>query len=294
MSDAPPAADYRESPLEQLVEIRLPKKKPPDGGGGPSDFRAACGAFIYGTLPGTPVGYTGVQVLDDVNMYLSTRDTTPGHDPKKPIMYFPAFTEYMSGHGTDPPSPILNHWPYIWWSPGSWTITNYPEVYGGTDDNYRFLEFRNVNLQVFDPNSYNTAPDRAVDGNTITILHQTAGEIYPPFFILEHLGSLGSPRVIYPHIKVQAHCLHETEGGGFYDPLTGLPPQPPGWGTFFDPAGFWKYPAPGSTDDPIRPPEGALASPTSDIVARRTAERQLATLIAGRNPFRQADLRELV
>ncbi|HEX2398528.1 MAG TPA: hypothetical protein VHJ79_00775, partial [Mycobacterium sp.] len=73
-------------------------------------------------------------------------------------------------------------------------------------------------------------------------------EYYPPMFMVEVMRTSAVPweTVRYPHMTVQAHCQFTTVGA--------LPPQPPGWGTFFNINSLWVYPMPGSINDPLHPP----------------------------------------
>ena len=256
---------YVEFPADPVVNVRWKKKKPDDGGGGdpndpgePSDFRQTCGAFQNGILHGLPAGFSGIYVLGDYWLYMTTADQNPGRLPTKPITYFNKFADYQWFTRN-------NALPYIWSVPNSWTIT------GRNIQNfapYTIKEFRNINIQVFD--GHNAAPDQ-VAVETIEIWNIQSGETYPPLFICENETGVISPD---PHVLVQAHSCPKPGAAGCYkfettgtwwpgtdnDPgtpaacLAMLPPQPPGWGTFFDPRTLVQYPAPGSTADPVRPP----------------------------------------
>jgi len=246
---------YVEFPADPVVNVSWKKKDKPPDEPDPGDYRNYCGAFQNGVLHGVPVGFTGVYVLAPIYLYMMIVDNNPGHLPTKPYMYFPCFNDYnwfMPTHKA----------PYIWTSPRNWTLTNRsPTLPGAT----RIKEYRNVNVQRFLTGT-TTAPDR-IGGETMDIEPQHGSEIYPPFVMCEIETALGWQPQTYPHLFVQAHCAFTTLGAwwGGTDNDAGtpaacmamLPPQPVGWGTFFDPASLVQYPAPGSTADPVRPPLGA-------------------------------------
>lgn len=265
---------YVEFPADPVVNVHW-RKKPddPDDPGDPTDFRQTCGAFQTGVIHGLPVGFSGIYVLDVYFLYTRVADNNPGHLPTKPYMYFPVFADYewlMPTHKM----------PYVWMAPVSWTLTFDDLNYHGP---HILREYRNVNLQVF--NGTNATPDRIAE-NTMTIEGQRGDEIYPPFFTAQ--GSFGEP-----HVLVQAHCCpkpgaagctkFETTGswyGGTDNDagtpaacLAMLPPQPPGWGTFFNPNTLIQYPMPGSTADPVKPPPGARRRPELALPAPAIAEQ---------------------
>jgi len=242
---------YVEFPTDPVVNVNW-KKKPddPNDPGDPSDFRQTCGAFKNGQLGGLPVGFSGIYILDVLNMYMRIPDQNAGHLPTKPYTYFPKFSDYQSLGIT----PSL---PYVWTNPSSWTV-----YYHTSTRPTRIKEFRNVNIQVFD--FTNATPDQTVDNN-LEIEFQRGNEIYPPFFIVEFLFSDEVGWVVSPDpgVTIQAHCCPKPGAAGCikFETTEGLPPQPPGWGTFFDPYSLVQYPAPGSTADPVRPPSGARRRP---------------------------------
>jgi hypothetical protein len=238
---------YVEFPADPVVNVHWRKKpKDPNDPGEPTDFRQTCGAFENGLIGGIPVGFSGIFILDAYFMYMRDIDQNPGHLPDKPYMYFPKTADYQS-LGITPSAP------YVWAAPsGGWTVT-----YHQTDTRpHRIREFRNVNLQVF--NYENAAEDQLAD-NTLEIAYQSDGEIYPPFFMVEAFNTVTGWEVVPdPRVTVQAHCCPKPGASGCTRFETaGLPPQPPGWGTFFDPYTLWVRPMPGSTNDPVRPPPGA-------------------------------------
>jgi hypothetical protein len=246
---------YVEFPTDPVVNVNW-KKKPddPNDPGDPTDFRQTCGAFINGHS-GSFVGSTGVYILDGYWLYQQHPDASPGHLPTKPYNYFNQMEYY---------NYFLNgSLPYIWSQPSSWTVTGADYAAGAV-----FKEFRNVNIQVF--TGHNAAPDQVATGS-IEIQSQREGEVYPPAFTVEN-GS-GGIYAADPPLVVQAHCCPKPGASGCnkfetpgywpgFDASPGelmamAPPQPAGWGTFFDPRTLVVYPAPGSTDEPVRPPLGA-------------------------------------
>jgi hypothetical protein len=238
---------YVEAPIERVVDIHWKKKHDPDDPndpGEPSDFRQTCGAFHNGQLGGLPLGFSGIYILDAYFLYMRIVDQNPGRLPDKPYRYFPKTSDYQS-LGITPSAP------YVWTLP-DWTV-----YYHSADRPTRIKLYRNVNIQVFDYN--NTEPDLIVENN-LEVERQgaPAAEIYPPFFIVEYFFSDEVGWVVYPDpgVWVQARCCPKPGASGCskFETTEGLPPQPPGWGTFFDPYTLVQYPAPGSTNDPVRPP----------------------------------------
>jgi hypothetical protein len=233
---------YVEFPFDLIVAIHgKTKPDPTDPNEPPSDYKLTCGAFDNGVAAGF-VNAGAFLILDTYNLYSRIVDGNPGHAPDKPYMYFPNF-KYSQAVG------VTAYQPYVWWRPNSWTITYNGESPSGG----RLKEFRNINIQVF--NGTNAEPDQTAMG-TIEIDNVHFPEIYQPLFICETFDPFVGDWVAEanPHVLIQAHCCPPgfSECAG-YETSGTLPPQPPGWGIFFDPEVFTQYPAPGSTSEPIKP-----------------------------------------
>lgn len=238
MSDSP---KYTEFPGDEIVAVHFKKKDnggPPDTGGDPYAY---CGMFENGLVPGAPIGFSGLYTLAPDNMYMHIPDGNPGHALDKPWMYFPCFQDYVTMR-------LATVRPYVWHAPEKWTLTWQPSA-AAPDAIARYKIWRNTNPQLFgnmlsDP----PPPDQIIEGPVATIPYVDVDtEYYWPMFIIEtKFGSVDWHTTPYPHVSVQAHCQFTTLGA--------LPPQPPGWGTFFDIDSLWVYPMPGSINDPLHPP----------------------------------------
>ena len=231
---------YIESPIDRIVDVHWKKKDepepPPDTENGPG--AGTCGQGKYGMVPGVPSGIAtnAYLFLDLYGMYVMAKDFSTNHAPDKPYQYYPAFNDYVL-------VGLMEWIPFVWNRPGSFTVNYIGPTSGGA---WRISVWYNVNPQAF---IVSTPPREAPDlsiGGTLAEIPVMPGAIYPPFFAVEFNFGDGWHAHIYPKITVQAHCLETTLGA--------LPPQPSGWGTIIDPKAMIPYPAPGSTNDPIRPP----------------------------------------
>ena len=241
---------FVEDPLSRIVRVHW---KDDDDPGVPPDSFYPCGAFKhgYGLVPpifGNNPGLS-IFILDDFNIYGIGYDDDP-ISVTKPLNYWWSTADYL------PRTEVIDRRdvPYIWGPGVNWTVTvdtatlaaRYPTYFTG---GIRIQEFRNLNIQRFTHEG--PFPDRVVEATTMDIARQAAGEIFPPGFrVLMTVNDFPLPpptgfwrTVLYPPTLVQAHCLHETPGE--------YPPLPPG----YPPGNYWyKYPAPGSTEWPLRPP----------------------------------------
>jgi hypothetical protein len=236
------SAIYTEFPGDEIIAVHFKTKdKPPTEPPG-DQWKNTCGMFENVPLPGLPIGGPGIFVFEYDALYWVVPDNNPGHDPKKPWMYFPIFRKYID-------SGTTVNYPWVWGAPGSFTV-NY--IGDTSKAAFRIRVYRNVNIQAFMQTvqaGNPEPPDYTVDGTTTTIDNISATEIYVPFFIVDQKphpwlgGEYPWSAVVDPHITVQAHCEKTTVGA--------LPPQPPGMSAS---SPWFRYPTPGSTDLPVRPP----------------------------------------
>lgn len=233
---------YVEDPFMRIVEVVWKKKEPPDGGPPPGGEEGPCGTLSLQGSPGI-ANYSegqGIHVLDSTGVWYVGRATSGSIQPDKPFGMVNAITVY----GYVPPSA------YVWSQPKSWTIAfGAPGPVAGLPPLYRLNVFRNINTQVFaglDFEQYLTvAPSDRTDissGGSLTVELQKAGEIYPPVYTVDTFerGAGIWVRLSRPGGGIHAHCKDETSNA--------LPPQPPGYVMEGS-----KYPAPGSTNDPLKP-----------------------------------------
>lgn len=255
--------DYVEFPADPVVNVHWKKKK--DNGDTdtpPKDYRVTCGAFQLGILHGIPLLSSGIFVLSTYHMYLLTHDQSVGHLPNKPYAYATMFTDYMW-------FTQFRSLPYIWSLPQGWSLLWINPQTAPAISPVGIRVYRNCNPQVFQDAVLHggLAPDFAGGFSAYVPSIGRAGtgtEVYDPIVVFE-LTVYGARQFAnYPQVFVQAHCQYTTAGqpwpgtdndAGTPDAcLSMMPPQPAGWGSFFDPWSTVEYPARGSTDEPLKPP----------------------------------------
>jgi len=237
---------FVEDPLSRIVKVHW--KDRDDGGGGPPDFYYPCGAFRHGYGLGTFFGNLpglSIFILADFNIYGIAYDDAPGASTStKPFSYWWSTADYLPTDEATYPRDV----PYIWGPQVNFTVSVDLDTMAARvplwTGEVRIQEFRNLNIQRFKYEG--PFPDRVVDSAVMDIGRHAPTEVYPPGFrvLIKTSDVPGMWRtVLYPPTLIQAHCEHETIGG--------YPPSPPG----FPPGNYWyEYPAPGNSEEPLRPP----------------------------------------
>lgn len=246
---------FEEFPSDRVVNVHWHKKKPPDDGG---EDDLPCGAFRhgYGLWNESPPG-SGYLNFPNQSIFYLTFGNVYGLG-----LVFPASpgslktNAYWWSTADFQPQPIhRKDVPWIWGAPKSWTLTvDQAELdrrikltnptRGYSVVSIYIEEIRNINPQRLPDYAYGDTlvPDRVVETNTIEILYQQDGEVYPPGFrvgmVLDSPSGQIRLRSIYPPTLIQAHCKNQTTGGL---PDTDLHP-------------VYDDVAPGSTAWPLRPP----------------------------------------
>jgi hypothetical protein len=243
---------FVEDPWSRIVDVHWKKKKPdeppPDGG---PPVEGPCGTLLL-QGEGGYADYSqgqGIHMLDGTGVWYVAPELHPPQ-PDKPFSLINAVTVY-------------NYLPansYVWSQPANWTIAFGPAPPTASPEGherYRLNVFRNLNIQVFAGLGVEeylaVTPNQRADislGGSLTVQPQQEREIYPPIYTVDLFDRVGQSwtRTGFPGGGIHAHCKQETAGG--------LPPQPPG----FDMEEA-KYPAPGSTNDPLKPPPLPPPSP---------------------------------
>lgn len=222
---------FVEDPLSRIVAVHWEEPpEPPDPGTGDG----VCGQVLIHAPVGVGFGGAGIMVLKTDGVWLVARNDIPDQPPDQPYMLLNALAAYFYE-----PRDTL-----VWNTAGSFTAG----FSGTSTTQFRINEYRNINIQRFaglpDPDwrAFPPAQQTSLPG-FLVIRSQLPDEIYPPFYTVEYLQSGKWLRHPYPGGGIQAHCEHETIGG--------LPPQPPDYVLDI------KQQLPGSSSDPVVPPEGA-------------------------------------